>query len=171
MFRLSFRAASFVLGTLAAAGLFLTSAGCRSRADVSTETRSQSVSVPEPGRQPAETVVDDEENASVETSADLSPKEQLPKVRKAARDYVREKYPNSRVEGVFTLGFRGSLYLAGVDVAMGEQNRQTVDLIVRLYMRRNGSGYWRAEGIDSRSAARLMEEAVGDAAGEREEGQ
>ena len=81
------------------------------------------------------------------------------KVRQAARDYIREVQPGSKVEGVFTLPYyRNSLYIAGVDVALDGRRRQTIDLLVRLYVRENGTEYWRAEGWGSSRAMELLKE-------------
>jgi hypothetical protein len=87
--------------------------------------------------------------------AAATPETDLAKVRQAARDFVKEMYPGSRAEGVFTLPYiRGNLYLAGVDLSLGSQ-RRTADLLVRLYVRENGSQYWRAESLD-RGLATLL---------------
>jgi hypothetical protein len=83
----------------------------------------------------------------------LSPKDELPRIRKAVRDFMREVAPESRVEGVWTL-FAGSYALAGADVTTGRQ-RRTIDLLVRLYAREDGSEYWRAESLDGSFAALL----------------
>ncbi|MDX1934839.1 MAG: hypothetical protein SFU56_19750 [Capsulimonadales bacterium] len=87
------------------------------------------------------------------------------KVRQAARDFIKEQYPRSRAEGVFLLAFRaGNLYLAGVDMTSpsdsGRSLRATQDLLVRLYVRKNGGTYWRAEQIGSAEAARLRAQAL-----------
>jgi hypothetical protein len=77
-------------------------------------------------------------------------------VRKAATEWIKAKFPSSKVEGVFTLPLgRGNLYIAGADTSAGE-SRRTIDLLVRLYTRRNGSQYWRAESLSGDEAANLM---------------
>lgn len=81
----------------------------------------------------------------------------LPKVRQAARDFLQENKPSAKAEGVFTLALRpGNLYIAGVDASDGGQ-RRTVDLLVRLYTKRNGGQYWRAESLGADRAAALMD--------------
>lgn len=92
------------------------------------------------------------QNNTLDTDADN-------KARQAARDFVKENYPNSKSDGVFLLAFRtDNLYLAGVDTATSSSTgtlRQTVDLLVRQYVRKNGNTYWRAENIGHDEAVRL----------------
>jgi hypothetical protein len=85
---------------------------------------------------------------------------------------VRKVYPNSRVGGVFALSFaRGSLYIAGVDtVPDSGQPRRTVDLLVRLYTRRNGAQYWRAESISRETASNFLKKADADNGEQDEDG-
>lgn len=78
------------------------------------------------------------------TAADKDPQR---KIGQAVRDFVKETYPGSRVEGVWALSFTRNYCLAGADMTTGSQ-RRTVDLLVRLYVRQNGSKYWRAESLD-----------------------
>lgn len=113
-------------------------------------------------------VAQEEEATPVDVmTQDLSRDDALPKVRKAVQDFVRERYPNSRVEGVFTLslGRDHTLYMAGADTVFHakqdseqrqQQQRRTIDVLVRLYTRRNGSGYWRAESLGRDEAAALL---------------
>lgn len=85
--------------------------------------------------------------------------EELPKVRQAVRDLIKEKHPNSRVEGVSTLPLgRSGLYLAGADTLLSgdRESRRIVDTLVRLYVRRNGSTYWRAESLGPEQASSLL---------------
>ena len=84
-------------------------------------------------------------------------------IGRAVREFVKETYPGSRVEGVWALPFTRNYCLAGADMTTGSQ-RRTVDLLVRQYVRENGSKYWRAESLDrgladlwSRSAAGASE--------------
>ncbi len=95
-------------------------------------------SLPPPVAQPAITQPDD---------GALADKDPLRKARQAVRDFVKETSPGSRVEGVWALPFTRNYCLAGADTTTGSQ-RRTVDLIVRLYVRENGSQYWRAESLD-----------------------
>src|SRR5688572_32596045 len=89
------------------------------------------------------------------STGEPAPDERDPKeVRQAVKDLVRDAYPGSRLEGVFTLPFYSNLYLAGADISMGPQ-RRTVDLLVRKYVRDNGTEYWRAELYGPGSAALL----------------
>jgi hypothetical protein len=81
----------------------------------------------------------------------------LPKVRQAARDFISETRPSAKAEGVFTLALRGgNLYIAGVDATDGGV-RRTVDLLVRLYTKKSGGQYWRAESLGADRAASLMD--------------
>jgi hypothetical protein len=94
---------------------------------------------------------------SAEVSADDS---SVPKIRQAARDYIQEKKPGAKVEGVFTLvlGRDKSLAIAGADTTI-EGKRRTIDLLVRLYTRKSGGTYWRAEPMGQQRAAALMDTA------------
>lgn len=94
---------------------------------------------------------------TIEVSAEDNP---LPKIRQAARDFIQEKKPGAKIEGVFTLSFGrdSGLYIAGVDTTLDGQ-RRTIDLLVRLYTRKNGGTYWRAESIGQGRAAALMDKA------------
>ncbi|MES2462547.1 MAG: hypothetical protein V4671_18340 [Armatimonadota bacterium] len=89
------------------------------------------------------------------SAADESP---VPKIRQAARDYIQEKKPGAKVEGVFTLvlGRDNSLAIAGADTTIDGQ-RRTIDVLVRLYARKNGGTYWRAESLGQERAAALMD--------------
>lgn len=100
-----------------------------------------------------------EESVSTESnSVDPSADDPLPKVRKAARDQVAAAYPAAKVEGVWTLPLARGLYLAGVDASFKDTNRRaTLDLLVRLYVRRTGSAYWRAEGLGANENTLLLQ--------------
>lgn len=82
----------------------------------------------------------------------------LNKVRQAARDLMRDKYPGRRVEGVFTLPLARSngFYLAGADAMVDKEQRSTYYMLVSLYVRKNGSSYWRAESLGEEAAAALL---------------
>ena len=83
-------------------------------------------------------------------------------VRKAATDLIKQTHPNSKVEGVFTLSFaRGNLYIAGADTTTGEA-RRTIDMLVRLYTRRNGTTYWRAEQLSADEASKWRQRVKSD---------
>jgi hypothetical protein len=86
------------------------------------------------------------------------------KVRQAARDYIKESVPNSKMDGVFLLPFVvDNLYIAGVDTTTSGgsgTSRSTYDLLVRLYVRKNGSSYWRAERIGHEEAVSLRQRAL-----------
>lgn len=117
----------------------------------------------DPNEEPAAAEAESVETATLE----MSPQDALPKIRKAVRDHIRERYPNSRVEGVFTLslGRGNTLYLAGADTIAGQdRKRHTIDVLVRLYARRNGSGYWRAESLGRDEAAALLRRGAGEPA-------
>lgn len=105
--------------------------------------------------------------AGAAASSEALSDEVVVKVRQAARDYVKEVYPHARVEGIYTSGYwYGNLYLAGVDMVNGA-DRRTLDLLVRRYVRENGSEYWRAEGYGDSAAMRsLMPPAQRGAAGD-----
>jgi hypothetical protein len=77
------------------------------------------------------------------------------KIRQAVRDFMKETRPGSQVEGVWLLMFRNNYCIAGADTTLGSQ-RRTIDLLVRLYARDNGSVYWRAESLDGSAAALLI---------------
>jgi hypothetical protein len=86
------------------------------------------------------------------------------KVRDTARDFVKKAYPHSKTDGVFLLGFcAGDLYLAGVDTTIGNSSdqRKTVDLLVRRYVRKNGNSYWRAEPLTPEQSAKYHVVALG----------
>jgi hypothetical protein len=87
------------------------------------------------------------------------PENELPRIREAVRELVKETYPNSAVEGVWTLMFIDNYCIAGADTKMGAQ-RWTVDMLVRLYVRENGSRYWRAEALEGGCAAFLSRSAA-----------
>lgn len=70
----------------------------------------------------------------------------LAEVRESARAFVLEHLPWWDVKGIATTGITGSVYLVGVDIESNGQ-RQTLNLIVRLFFADDGSSYWRAETI------------------------
>jgi hypothetical protein len=73
----------------------------------------------------------------------------LNKVRQAAKDYIKSKYPDSKADGIFLLPlYQDSLFIAGVDTQFSNGVRGTVDLLVRRYVRKANNGYWRAESLD-----------------------
>jgi hypothetical protein len=96
-----------------------------------------------------------------EVSADDSP---LPKVRQAARDYIQENKPGAKVEGIFTLSYGRDtgLFIAGADTTV-DGRRRTIDLLVRLYTRKSGGTYWRAESLGPDRTAAMMDKAMTDA--------
>ena len=102
---------------------------------------------------------------AVPNNAAVSEETPLPKIRQAARDFIGEIKPGAKVEGIFTilLGRDNSLAIAGADTTVDGQ-RRTIDLLVRLYTRKGGGTYWRAEGLESDRAASLMDKARADAA-------
>ena len=82
------------------------------------------------------------------------------KVRRATIEWVKTKYPDAKVEGVFMLAFgKGNLYLTGADTQFGGDKRRTVDLLVRRYSKRGGGQYFRAEGLEPEQAAALRQKA------------
>jgi hypothetical protein len=101
-----------------------------------------------------------EEAVAVQSAREVTAEEdELNKVRQAARDLIREKLPNAKIEGVFTLSFvQGGLYIAGADTITDKDSRRTYDMLVRLYTRRNGSTYWRAESLGPDQAATYLKQ-------------
>lgn len=82
------------------------------------------------------------------------------KVRKATFEWVKAKYPDAKIEGVFMLAFaKGNLYLAGADTQFGEGKRRTVDVLVRRYTKKSGGQYFRAEGLEPEQAAKYRQKA------------
>jgi hypothetical protein len=102
-----------------------------------------------------------------EVSADDS---SLAKVRQAARDYIQENKPGAKVEGVFTLSYGRDtgLFIAGADTTI-DGKRRTIDLLVRLYTRKSGGTYWRAESLGPDRSAAMMDKAMTDASSALEE--
>ncbi len=96
----------------------------------------------------------------VEESVTAAEETPLPKIRQAARDFILEKKPGAKIDGVFTLSFGrdSGLYIAGADTTIDGQ-RRTVDLLVRLYTRKGGGTYYRAEGLSPERAAAMMQQA------------
>ena len=96
--------------------------------------------------------------AATPAIAAISEETPLPKIRQAARDFILEKNPGAKIEGIFTilLGRDNSLAIAGADTTVDGQ-RRTIDLLVRLYTRKGGGTYWRAEGLGPERAAALMD--------------
>jgi hypothetical protein len=81
------------------------------------------------------------------------------KVRRAVTDFMKEAYPNAKVEGIFLLGFGrdANLYLAVADTVLPDGGkRRTIPSRVFQFVRRNGASYWRAEGIGRQAADALM---------------
>jgi hypothetical protein len=99
-------------------------------------------------------------------SADESP---LPKVRQAVRDFIQEKKPGAKVEGVFTLSYGrdSGFFIGGADTTIDGQ-RRTIDLLVRLYTRKSGGTYWRAESLGPDRAAAMMDKLEKEASADRE---
>lgn len=90
--------------------------------------------------------------------------EDAAKARKAAIEWVKVKYPDAKVEGVFLLAFgKGNLYLAGADTQFGADKRRTVDVLVRRYTKRSGGQYFRAEGLEPEQAAQMRQKTDFDA--------
>ncbi len=83
------------------------------------------------------------------------PKDETARIRRAIRDFIAEKYPNSEVEGVWTLAMRGNYCFAGADTVINSRH-QNVDVLVRQYVREDGSEYWRGEGFGPDSARMLQ---------------
>ncbi len=82
------------------------------------------------------------------------------KVRRATTEWVKAKYPEAKIEGVFMLAFaKGNLYLAGADTQFGEGKRRTVDVLVRRYTKKSGGQYFRAEGLEPEQAAKFRQKA------------
>jgi len=103
----------------------------------------------------AQQVASDE--ACSQDDAQATDDDALPRVRQAARDFIQDNKPGVKSEGVFTFTLRpGNLYIAGVDTTEGSQHR-TIDLLVRLYVKKNGGQYWRAESLGPDRAAALMD--------------
>ena len=81
--------------------------------------------------------------------------EEEDKVRQVARDFVKQKFPGSKFDGVSALPlWPEHLYIAGVDTTK-DGDRQTVDLLVRSYTRRNGSTYWLPTLLSGEEAAKI----------------
>lgn len=75
--------------------------------------------------------------------------EELNKIRQAAKDYVKNRIPDAKADGVFLLPlYPESLFIAGVDTQLSDGKRKTIDLLVRRYVRKGTSSYWRAESLD-----------------------
>ncbi len=70
----------------------------------------------------------------------------LADVRMAAKVFVQERLPWWNVRGMVATGITASMYLVGVDIDANGQ-RQTLNLIVRLFVADDGGSYWRAEII------------------------
>jgi hypothetical protein len=94
---------------------------------------------------------------SAEVANDESP---LPKVRQAARDFIQETKPGAKIDGIFTLSFGrdSGLFIAGADTTVDGQ-RRTIDMLVRLYTRKSGGTYYRAESIGPDRAAAMINKA------------
>ena len=91
---------------------------------------------------------------AVANSPQNPPKDETARVRRAIREFIAEKYPSSEVEGVWTLGVRGNYCFAGADTIINGRHRN-IDVLVRQYVRDDGSQYWRGEGFDSDTARML----------------
>lgn len=79
---------------------------------------------------------------------------EVPKIRQAVRDFMKEAAPGATVEGVWVLQLHPTYCFAGADARMGGR-RRTVDLLVRRYGKENGSEYWLAESLDGSLAETL----------------
>jgi predicted Zn-dependent protease len=99
-------------------------------------------------------------------------------VRKAVVEYVKSNLSNQKIEGVSLLSYTGNLYIASVDLSEKEK-RQTISLIVRMYVKENGETYWKADKLSeddkrlliSRKAYRLngTEQKLSDAQAKTDE--
>jgi len=128
---------------------------------IATDVPPTATSVDEPQAEPAEPSVATAESADSDEADAAASAEEEAKVRDTARDFVKKAYPHSKSDGVFLLGFcAGDLYLAGVDTTVGEQ-RKTVDLLVRRYVRKNGGSYWRAESLTPEQSEKYHAVALG----------
>jgi hypothetical protein len=95
------------------------------------------------------------ENGAPASDANASPtRESLPRITKAVREMVKERHPDSKVDGVWVLIIRENYVIAGADTTI-DGRRRTINLLVRLYIRENGSDYWKAEGFGG-DMARLL---------------
>lgn len=83
------------------------------------------------------------------------------KVRRAVTDLMRDRFPNSKVEGVFLLNLTrdSNIYLARADMNL-PAGRSAVPSLVCQYVRKNGSSYWRAESLTDEEAAAQLKQAV-----------
>lgn len=70
----------------------------------------------------------------------------LADVRLAAKVFVQEHLPWWNVKGLAATGITASMYLVGIDIDANGQ-RQTLNLIVRLFVDDDGNSYWRAETL------------------------
>lgn len=77
-------------------------------------------------------------------SPQAPPKDDNARIRRAIRESMAEKYPNSEVEGIWILQARGNYCFAGADTVINSRHRN-IDVLVRQYVRDDGSEYWRAE--------------------------
>ena len=85
------------------------------------------------------------------------PKDNTARIRRAIREYIAEKHPGSEVEGVWTVGERGNYCFAGADTVINGR-RRNIDVLVRQYVRDDGSLYWRADGWGPEAARMLKAE-------------
>ena len=134
-------------------------AGCRRGADEpATATSATATTVPqndEPSEASGASAAPDEGAAT----------EATPQVRKAVREYIAERFPSSEVDGVWSVALRSNYCFAAADTTSGSR-RRVVEVLVRLYVREDGSQYWRAEGLypDS-AAARFLPRSLGNSLG------
>src|SRR5947209_19995299 len=74
--------------------------------------------------------------------------EQRIEIRQAAIEYIKAQFPQWSVRGVTALSYTGNLYLVGVDLISGQQER-TLSLIARLFVNESGVMYWKVEALSS----------------------
>ena len=120
----------------------------------------------EPAPEAPATVAQDPAQEPAASAHESSSAETMPLVRKAVRDYVTERFPGAQVEGLWVVSLRNNYCFAAADVSSGSR-RRVVEVLARLFVRENGSEYWRADGIYGDSAAaRLLPRDLGHSSGE-----
>ncbi len=125
-----------LLTAAAALALCVLSSGCGRRSAAPDEPATVVASAQAPEAAP---------NTSSEPSPQAPPKDETARIRRAIRDFIAEKYPSSEVEGVWMLNPRGNYCFAGADTVINSRHR-TIDVLVRQFVREDGSEYWRGEG-------------------------
>ena len=81
----------------------------------------------------------------MELNGELLGGENRPQVRQAAVDYARAVMPDSRVLGVASFPYTGTLYIVGLDLQSAEK-KQTANVVVRLFVQpQGGKTYWKAD--------------------------